>query len=71
MKDKTPYNTGELRVAGGNKVMIVGHIWWPVEKRNAYHCLPINNDGSLRENGKPQYIWDYTDGNWPEFHPVT
>jgi hypothetical protein len=63
MKTKVPYNAGEIRIDdSGKKVFIAGHIWWPVEKRNAYHCLKVNADGSL--NDIPEYIWDHTDGQW-------
>lgn len=65
MIDKTPYNAGEIRKeADRNRtVMICGHVWWPVEKHNAYHCLVVNKNGTMNDN--PQYIWDYTDGKWP------
>lgn len=61
MKTKVPYNAGEVRNADGLVVLIAGHIWWPVEQRNAYHCIPMK-DGEPK--GNPKYIWDHTDGKW-------
>lgn len=67
MKTKVPYNAGEIRIVknryGGNKkVFIAGHIWWPVEQRNAYYCLKVLPNGELSD--VPEYIWDKTDGGW-------
>lgn len=68
MKIKTPYNAGELYKAEGKSVMICGHIWWPVEKHNAYHCMVVDQYGEPT-SGEPKYIWDMTDGQWPVFTP--
>ena len=62
MKTKVPYNAGEVRHTGNKDYLIAGHIWWPVEQRNAYHCIPMVNG---EPKGKPEYIWDHTDGKWP------
>jgi hypothetical protein len=69
MKIKTPYNAGELRTPEGftEPVMICGHIWWPVEQRNAYHVLKVHPNGE--PFGEPIYEWDTTDGQWPVFTP--
>lgn len=63
MKTNVPYNAGEIRMNGSQKYFIAGHVWWPVEKCNAYHCLKVKPDGSL--NDTPEYIWDHTHGGWP------
>lgn len=64
MKNKTPYNAGEIRVSEDcGKVIICGHIWWPVEKRNAYHVMKVNDKSE--PIGEPIYEWDNTDGKWP------
>ncbi len=69
MKIKTPYNAGELRTPAGfnTPVMICGHIWWPVEGRNAYHVVHVDSYGEPA--GEPIYEWDQTDGQWPVFTP--
>ena len=66
MKEKTPYNAGELYVIKSKPVMICGHIWWPVEQRNAYHCVVVDQYGEPTDT-EPQYIWDMSDGKWPVF----
>ena len=63
MKTKVPYNAGEIRMHGSQKYFIAGHIWWPVEQCNAYHCLKVKPDGSLSDTAV--YIWDTTHGQWP------
>lgn len=63
MKIKIPYNAGEIRKTQGANYLIAGHIWWPVEQRNAYHCVRVNDEGDAICS--PEYIWDTTDGNWP------
>lgn len=73
MREVMPYNAGELRIAGssGKKVMICGHIWWPVEKCNAYHCIAVNEYGEPSAEAA-QYIWDDSKdagGKWPVFTP--
>lgn len=68
MKKIIPYNAGEIRESSSGRVMICGHIWWPVEKRNAYHCIRVNDYGEP-VNETPHYIWDYTDGGWSEITP--
>ncbi len=62
--EKHPYSTGEIRKPPhSNTVMIMGHIWWPVEGVNAYHCVAVNAEGE--PEGEPQYIWDHSHGQWP------
>lgn len=63
MKTKIPYNAGEIRKNGKQPYLIAGHIWWPVEQTNAYHCVRVNDAGDAI--GEPEYIWDTTDGKWP------
>ena len=65
MKGKfTPYNAGEVRKINGTKPGIIcGHIWWPVEKVNAYHLVYLGPDGE--PTGDPQYVWDHSHGGWP------
>lgn len=58
-----PYSTGEIRKSGNKKVMICGHIWWPVEQCNAYHCVKVNAQNE--PVGEPEYIWDHSHGKWP------
>lgn len=68
MRDYKPYDAGEYRDADGKKVLICGHIWWPVEKVNAYHCMVVDDYGEPKED-KPKYIWDHSLGKWPVFTP--
>lgn len=68
MKKIIPYNAGEFRKSPEGNVMICGHIWWPVEKRNAYHCLRVSDQG--QPDDSPRYIWDNSDGGWPVFTPI-
>lgn len=67
MIEKKPYDAGEIRrVPNKGWYMIVGHIWWPVEKRNAYHCIKVHSDGTpTQDEPVSEYIWDHTDGKWP------
>ncbi len=62
MKKVVPYNAGEIRQTSVGKAMICGHIWWPVEKKNAYHVLKVNAQNE--PIGEPIYEWDKTDGQW-------
>ena len=61
MKTKTPYNAGEIRKNGNLTYLICGHIWWPVEQVNAYHCIKMVNG---EPSGPAEYIWDHSHGNW-------
>lgn len=66
--NKQPYNAGELRQNGSALYLICGHIWWPVEKKNAYHVLRANPDGTPK-NDTPEYVWDYTN-DWSLVQPM-
>lgn len=66
MKEQVPFNAGEFKIAEGKKVMICGHIWWPVEQRNAYHCMIVDDYGEPKDT-PPQYIWD--NGGFSNFTP--
>lgn len=64
MKNNQPYNTGDLKIVGGRPMMILGHVWWPVEKHNAYHCIPVDDYGTPKD-APVEYIWD----NYGGFKP--
>jgi len=68
MKDQVPYNAGEFRRSGNDNVIIMGHIWWPVEKCNAYHVILVDDYGEPK-NDVPKYVWDHSHGKWPMFEP--
>lgn len=68
MKLETPYNAGEFRKSGNGNVIVMGHIWWPVEKCNAYHVIRVDAYGEP-VNDTPIYEWDHTHGKWPMFEP--
>jgi hypothetical protein len=68
---KPHFNAGEFKMHGRKKLMIVGHIWWPVEKCNAYHCLHVTDTGEPREPEYVEYIWDHVDGTTSEFKDWT
>jgi hypothetical protein len=68
MIEQKPYNPGEVRRIKESDykdrlVLICGHIWWPVEKVNAYHCILLQDD-KLPEDPEPKYIWDTSHGKW-------
>jgi hypothetical protein len=67
MKIEIPYNAGEFRRSSTGDVMICGHIWWPVEKVNAYHVLRVDAYGEPQ--GNPVYEWDHSHGKWAMFEP--
>lgn len=59
-----PYNAGEIRITPDlGTVLICGHIWWPVERRNAYYIMKLDTKGE--PTGDPIYEWDHTNGKWP------
>lgn len=62
IESNRPYNAGEIRMIGSRKALICGHIWWPVERKNAYHVMYLDQEGS--PSGKPYYVWN-TSGEWP------
>lgn len=64
MKTQIPYNSGDyvqlingFGNAGGPRYVVMGHVWWPIEKVNAYHMLPVNEYGEPTDD-ETQYLWD-------------
>lgn len=71
MKTNIPFNAGDFVVyhAFGKdyRYMIMGHVWWPVEKKNAYYMLPVDEYGEPKDENV-QYNWDH-DGSYQLFTP--
>jgi hypothetical protein len=73
MKTKIPFNAGDLvHVPSGygsssSYYFITGHVWWPVEEKNAYYILRANEYGELLSD-TPEYIWNSAE-NWKLVEP--
>ncbi len=65
---KKPYNAGDYVKYGPKQYMILGHIWWPVEKANAYHCTRVDDYGNITSD-KVEYIWDHGNNDFTPWTP--